>query len=55
MLNASDDEVIPRACTESLWKALGQPPIRWYAGGHYSAMRHILGVILQVSHFFSKE
>jgi dienelactone hydrolase len=55
MLNASDDQVIPRACTESLWKALGEPEIRWYSGGHYSVMRHIFGVLLQVGHFFARE
>jgi len=53
MLNASSDEVIPRSCTESLWKALGEPEIRWYPGGHYSVMRHIIGVLLRVPHFFA--
>ena len=41
MLNASDDEVIPRACTVSLWKAFGEPEIQWYSGGHISVMRHL--------------
>jgi dienelactone hydrolase len=53
MLNARDDEVIPRACTESLWKALGQPPIEWYSGGHYTVIRHIFRALLRVSHFFA--
>src|SRR4051812_33265506 len=35
MLNATDDEVIPRACTDALWTAFGKPPIHWYSGGHY--------------------
>jgi dienelactone hydrolase len=55
MLNATSDEVIPRRCTESLWKALGEPEIRWYSGGHYSVMRHIFGVLLRVPHFFANE
>ena len=55
MLNATDDEVIPRACTESLWKALGQPEIRWYSGGHYSVMRHLFSALMQVGHFFARE
>lgn len=54
MLNAVSDEVIPRACTESLWKALGEPEIQWYSGGHYSVMRHILGALLRVSNFFAR-
>jgi dienelactone hydrolase len=53
MLNAASDEVIPRPCTESLWKALGEPEICWYSGGHYSVMRHIFGVLLRVPHFFA--
>lgn len=53
MLNARDDEVIPRACTESLWKALGEPDIHWYSGGHYSAIRHIFSALLRVSNFFA--
>jgi len=55
MLNASTDEVIPRVCTQSLWKALGEPEIRWYTGGHYSVMRHLLSALMQVGHFFARE
>ena len=55
MLNASDDEVIPRTCTESLWNAVGRPPIKWYSGGHYSVIRHLFSALLQVSHFFASE
>jgi dienelactone hydrolase len=52
MLNASDDEVIPRPCTEALWTALGQPPIKWYSGGHYSVAWHLFGALWQVGQFF---
>jgi dienelactone hydrolase len=55
MLNASDDEVIPRACTDSLWKALGEPEIRWYSGGHYSVMRHLFSALSTVGQFFQRE
>jgi dienelactone hydrolase len=55
MLNASDDEVIPRACTESLWIALGQPPIKWYPGGHYSVVLHLIGALWQVGSFFAAD
>jgi dienelactone hydrolase len=55
MLNARDDEVIPRACTDSLWKSLGEPEIRWYSGGHFSVMRHIFSALLTVGQFFQRE
>jgi dienelactone hydrolase len=53
LLNASHDEVIPRACTESLWKGLAEPEIVWYAGGHYSVVRHLFGALERVAHFFA--
>lgn len=53
MLNAKDDEVIPKACTESLWQAFGKPPIVWYDGGHYSVARHILDAMKRTQDFFA--
>jgi dienelactone hydrolase len=53
MLNATADEVIPRVCTESLWQALGQPEIHWYAGGHYGVIRHIYSALHRVPKFFA--
>jgi dienelactone hydrolase len=52
MLNASRDEVIPRACTESLWEAFGRPRIVWYDAGHFSAIRYLLEGITEVTNFF---
>ena len=52
MLNASRDEIIPKACTESLWQALGRPEIVWYQGGHYSVALHLLNAIDRVTAFF---
>ena len=52
MLNAREDEVIPKPCTLSLWEALGQPEIVWYSGGHYSVIRHLLDAIRRVTDFF---
>ncbi len=34
MINAENDEVIPRACTEKLWEAFGKPKISWYKSSH---------------------
>ncbi len=55
MLNATDDEVIPRACTDALWTALGQPKIKWYSGGHFSVARHLFGALWQVGRFFAEQ
>ncbi len=41
MLNAKNDEIIPRQCTDSLWEAFGRPQICWYDCGHYTAIFHI--------------
>jgi cephalosporin-C deacetylase-like acetyl esterase len=55
MLNAKDDEVIPRACTESLWEAFGRPRIVWLGGGHYSAARNIFYALRLVVDFFKDQ
>jgi dienelactone hydrolase len=52
LLNAKDDEVIPRVCTESLWESFGKPPIHWYTGGHYSCIWHLPNAIGKVQGFF---
>ncbi|MGE0606182.1 MAG: alpha/beta hydrolase [Pirellulales bacterium] len=54
-LNAKFDEVIPPACTDSLWHAAGEPPIVWYDAGHYTAMRFIFDGLSRVTTFFGKE
>jgi dienelactone hydrolase len=53
MLNAKEDEVIPKACTESLWESFGKPEIVWYDGGHYSVARHLLDAIRRSGKFFA--
>lgn len=55
MLNATRDEVIPKACTESLWRAIGEPKIVWLDGGHYSALLHIFDGLGMVASFFHNE
>jgi len=54
MLNAKDDEVIPKACTESLWRSFGEPPIHWYSGGHYSVAWHMLDALEKTGKFFAE-
>ncbi len=53
MLNARQDEVIPRACTEALWRSLGEPQIIWWNAGHYSAVRYIFDGMAQAARFFA--
>lgn len=52
MLNASKDEVVPPACTESLWRAFGEPEIVWWDAGHYTAVRYLGGGMLRCVEFF---
>jgi dienelactone hydrolase len=53
LLNAKDDEVIPKECTLSLWRAFGEPKIVWYSGGHYSVIWHLPRALESVAHFFA--
>ncbi len=53
MLNALHDEIIPRACTDSLWRAVGEPPIVWYNAGHISAVWNIFDAMHRVDNFFA--
>jgi dienelactone hydrolase len=45
MLNASNDEIVPKSSTRALWRALGRPKIRWFECGHYGVVLHILTVL----------
>jgi dienelactone hydrolase len=53
MLNAKNDEIIPRQCTDSLWESFGRPPIFWYDCGHYTAVFHITDALNRVADFFA--
>lgn len=52
MLNVNHDEIIPKACTESLWRAFGQPEIVWWDAGHKSAARFMFDGLARVTRFF---
>ena len=55
MLNAVNDEIIPRSCTESLWRAFGQPEIVWWNAGHYSAVRYLPDALIRMTDFFQPD
>ncbi len=41
MINASKDEVIPRATTDALAKAIGSPTVLWTPLGHYTSILYL--------------
>ena len=41
MINAANDEVIPRLLTEKLAGAIGAPTLLWLPAGHYSAILYM--------------
>jgi cephalosporin-C deacetylase-like acetyl esterase len=45
MLNALQDEIVPRQSTDALWNALGRPKIHWFDCGHYGIALHLLTVM----------
>jgi dienelactone hydrolase len=55
MYNARNDEIVPPACTESLWKAFGEPEIIWVDAGHYTAARYILDALGRCTRLFQPD
>jgi dienelactone hydrolase len=54
MFNASQDEVVPPACTEALWRKVGEPEIHWWEAGHYTAIWHLPKALMQMTQFFQE-
>lgn len=52
MYNATQDEIIPRACTDSLWKSFGEPEIHWVEAGHYSVARFMFDALGRATRLF---
>jgi hypothetical protein len=57
MINATDDEVIPRACTDKLAEAAGvRDKVVWLDGlAHYTAMAALPSIVQQISEFFARD
>ncbi len=57
MVNAADDEVVPRQCTEKLAAALGiADEVLWLEGlGHYTAMAELPRVLQTMVEFFGRD
>ena len=52
MVNAKRDEVIPRAATDALWHAAGEPEIVWYDTGHATIAAFLLDLFGHVRDWF---
>jgi len=56
MVNATDDEIIPRDATMALWNSIEpRPKLVWLKAGHYTAARYLLGEIDRLSAFFQPD
>lgn len=57
MLNAGQDEVIPRVCTEKLATALGlSDKVVWFDGlGHYTALAELPRALRMMADFFAQD
>jgi len=55
MFNSLNDEIVPRACTDALWKAFGEPEIVWVDAGHYSVARFIFDALAKATRFFQED
>lgn len=57
MVNAAEDEVIPRACTEKLAEALGiGDRVVWLDGlGHYTALAELPRILDRMAAFFAQD
>ena len=57
MINAGNDEVIPRTCTQKLAEKLGiADKVVWKEGlGHYSAMAALPQILQEISDFFADD
>jgi dienelactone hydrolase len=54
MFNATKDKVVPRACTEKLWRAMGKPRIEWWNADHYSSIFYLPKGLVTITRFFGE-
>lgn len=55
MFNARQDEIVPPACANALWRALGKPRRYWLYGGHYSTMIYLPDLLDKTTKFFQRK
>jgi dienelactone hydrolase len=54
MINCKEDEVVPPASTRAYWKAIGEPEIVWYDGGHYALIRRVPELLKRLGDHFAQ-
>lgn len=54
MINALEDQVVPRACTEKLVEAMGGPKVRWIKADHYTISLALLDILKDAAEHLSK-
>jgi dienelactone hydrolase len=54
LLAGRDDDVMPAACTAALVRALGDPEVIWFDGGHKPAPSDVADSLLRTAAFFAK-
>lgn len=54
MINARDDQTIPRASTVALWEATGRQRQVWYPCGHYSMAKYFVLAMRDAVAFFQE-
>ena len=54
MVNAKNDEIIPKAATEALWNSIGtKPELIWLNAGHITAAAYLPGEMVRLQRFFN--
>ena len=52
MINAADDEIVPKTATEQLAGAIGHPEVKWFQAGHLTMVMYIFQILdLTCGHF----
>jgi len=49
LIGASDDDVVPPEAMTRLWKATGEPAIRWYKASHVGAALFVIPMMRDVT------
>jgi dienelactone hydrolase len=55
MLVARQDEVVPPACSDKLWRACGQQEIIWFDAGHYTSIKYLFQAQSRILRFFTTD
>jgi dienelactone hydrolase len=54
MVNALDDQVVPRSCTDKLIEVMGRPKVRWIKADHYTIAIALLDILKDAAEHLSR-